>query len=442
MSGTTVDATRSPNDPFATCARTGSSVFYRLGPVAPGPVALRLQASGRLDAALVVFRQVRSELRPVACDPTDDDGLGQVRITAERGAEYLVMVAERSGSDAGTFSLQSFVPEAPEGPPGRPLPGAGASAAVDAVVDPGDAWSVRMREGQGYRIALTSGGASRGCVQASLYAAGTRDFASAEPLLSLSCSEYRLFTPGPGEGGRLSFLVAPDGSRPGSRPYRLRVAPAGPDDTTPGRPLDNLSTASGSVNFQAADVVDLYRFDVVRRSDLSLRLSVPSGAGVDLVLLNDRGRTLRCQCDQDGGTALRERLRPGRYYAAVRARPGARGRYRLTRLTRTITSTSVSIGGSRNAQAAPGAAVTLGARVSPAPGGGVVEITVQRLDPLEGWQFLRRLRVGVGGGTGSVSFVPPSLGRYRVRAEFPGTRTASPSRSGTARLLVAGPLTP
>ena len=37
-------------------------------------------------------------------------------------------------------------------------------------------------------------------------------------------------------------------------------------------------------------------------------------------------------------------------------------------------------------------------------------------------------------------FTPPSIGRYRARAEYLGTRTSSPSETGYARVLVATPL--
>jgi hypothetical protein len=35
----------------------------------------------------------------------------------------------------------------------------------------------------------------------------------------------------------------------------------------------------------------------------------------------------------------------------------------------------------------------------------------------------------IAGGTGSIVFRPPTLGRWRARAEFLGTRTAEPSET-------------
>jgi len=57
--------------------------------------------------------------------------------------------------------------------------------------------------------------------------------------------------------------------------------------------------------------------------------------------------------------------------------------------------------------------------------------------PIEGWQFVRlfRVRAGSGGGA-SVSWRPPTLGRWRLHATFEGSRSASRSRSGYAYLVV------
>ena len=69
-------------------------------------------------------------------------------------------------------------------------------------------------------------------------------------------------------------------------------------------------------------------------------------------------------------------------------------------------------------------------------------VTIERFDALEGYQFLRAYRVRVRRGRGTITFRPPSEGRYRARAEFEGSRgfAASATRA-FARLLVARPLT-
>ena len=105
---------------------------------------------------------------------------------------------------------------------------------------------------------------------------------------------------------------------------------------------------------------------------------------------------------------------------------------------REITSTGMMISGSRSAKAGPGRSVRLEARTTPAPGGGLVKMQINRFDPLEGWQFSRMIRVRVGsGGVAAVHWTPPSVGRWQVRATYRGTRSSSPSRSNVARLLVA-----
>jgi hypothetical protein len=45
------------------------------------------------------------------------------------------------------------------------------------------------------------------------------------------------------------------------------------------------------------------------------------------------------------------------------------------------------------------------------------------------------MRLGANGRTG-ISWRPPGIGHWRVRASFGGTRTASPSDGGTARIIV------
>jgi hypothetical protein len=80
--------------------------------------------------------------------------------------------------------------------------------------------------------------------------------------------------------------------------------------------------------------------------------------------------------------------------------------------------------------------------VSVSPGAsGPVTITVERFDPVAKWLFFHTYKVNASGGSASVSFLPPSVGRWRAEASYAGSRTQSPSASGFATLLVAGPLT-
>jgi hypothetical protein len=125
----------------------------------------------------------------------------------------------------------------------------------------------------------------------------------------------------------------------------------------------------------------------------------------------------------------------------VRTRNHATGRYALRRMSRTITRTSVTINGQRRAQAPPGRAVQIGANIQPGASGPAT-ITIERFDPLAGWQFHRHVRTTARAGSAGIAFLPPSVGRWRATARFEGTRAAAPSASGYASVLVAAPLEP
>lgn len=182
------------------------------------------------------------------------------------------------------------------------MPGRGVSRTVDRLENTDDAFAARMRAGRSYRINLAP---ARGrCVGLRLFGPGTKSFNS-RALRSLRCGGYLLFTPGPGGGGRHTLLVESNDSSRGAQRYRLTVAPAGGDDTLPGRRLG--PRVRGRLSGRRADVVDLYRFDVLRRSDVRLRLR--SKANFEVILLGQGGRRL----DSSGSLASR-RLPVGRYF--------------------------------------------------------------------------------------------------------------------------------
>jgi len=107
---------------------------------------------------------------------------------------------------------------------------------------------------------------------------------------------------------------------------------------------------------------------------------------------------------------------------------------------RTITTTRATVNGARRASVLPGSTISVGALVSPGQSG-PVRIDVERLDPLFGWQFVRRFNARAAGGRAGVPFRPSAEGRYRASAVFRGTPTAAPSLSRRfARLVVAKPL--
>jgi hypothetical protein len=433
VTGTLVEATvEDEGEPFS-CESAEGSVWYRFDAADDGRVALRLIAFGDLDASLELYRRVRSQLNLVTCQRTDAKGEADLGVRVEKGGSYFVRVARRRGSVEDSFLLESFLPAPPATPPGPRLPERGVSGMLDRLGNDDDAWAVRMRPGTSYRINLSH--RLEGCPNVALFPPGTRSFSEDEPVRRLGCGGYTLYTPGPDDGGVHSILVQAIPWLRGPQRYRLDAAPAGVDDTVPGRRLDRARR--GTIGSERIDVRDLYRFDVVRRSDV--RISLGTGGRIDLVLLGEGGKRLACACDERGPLEISLRLKRGRYYASVEAQPRGGGRYVLRKLARIITRTRASVEGRRRLTIRPGRSVTLAFHVGP-DATGPLTVTVERRDPRFGWQFLRRFRTKAVDGRARVPFSPPSLGRYRIAAEFEGTGRFAPSESRFARLRVVEPI--
>jgi hypothetical protein len=425
--GTTADATTARKDPRI-CTATDASVWYRIDGAPAGRIVLRLKAGGKLDAAIGVFRSVRSELRPVDCARTDDKGLAEVSFSADEGESFLILVGERAGSDPGGFQLVAFRAEPPASAPGQALPASGGAGTVSALGDEDDAWRVDLRAGQTYRINVVAPPGL--CLSVGLYRVNGHAFG--DEAAAVGCGGYRLFTPGVGGDGRYSLVVHASSGVAGTRlqRYRLEVAPAGPDDMGPGTPLGG-GHVSGRLSAFGVDVEDLYRFDVVRRGEVKLALTDRSQ--FDVFLLSEGGRRLSCACGGRGPATLRQQLAPGHYFALVRAARRSSGSYRLSVSVREITATTLTFS---SRQVAAGGGVTISVHVATAAGPVAVEI--DRFDPLQGWVFARSIHVAVGpGGTASIGWTPPAQGRWRARAAFAGTGAASPSSSGFAFFRVA-----
>jgi hypothetical protein len=415
VDGTVKEATLDKNEVFSSCANTDATVWYRFTPPASGSVVLQFDAGGNLDASVDVYERTRSQLSPVGCDTSDKKGqltLGLDDLDPEK--EYLIQVGKLADSDPGDFTLGVLVARPPAAPPGKPLRRS-AKDTVDRLLNPSDAYHRNLVGGTTYRVDLRK----EGCLGLEIYGPGTRDF-DGDTEKSLRCGGYRLFTPE--RSGRFYFVVTA-GRRRGAQPYRVGVAPAGPDDTAPGVFIRNNAKVRGKVNGRL-DSVDLYRFDVVRRSSLLLRVS----GGPELQLLSEHGRRLGSGSDIEG------RIKPGRYFVAVRGE----GKYRLRRISRAITHSVTLFNGHRKSHASPGSSVTLSLNVRPGVSGRGV-ILLERFDPLSGWQYVRRYRVNVSGGRAAVSFVP-KVGHYRAISEYRGSHIASPSSTGYAKLNVSGPL--
>ncbi len=438
LRGTTAGSTVSFSDPDPRCASVEGTVWYGFSARAPRRIAVRLKAHGNLDAAVAVFKRVRSQLVQVGCVPTDSKGIAGVAFDAVKRGRYLILVGQRESSAASTFSLELFAPPFAK-PPGAPLPRHGVRSLVDPLTKPEQAWSVRLAAGKTYRINLAADGGR--CLPLYLFAGKTRSFSDTEPARYSRCGGYLVFTPGPDEGGRYSLLVESEGGRGGIQRYRLQVARAGVDDVAPGLLLQNGQTRRGMLSGVGTDVLDLYRLDVAHRTDVTVRLGAGKHARFELLLVSSGGRRIACACRRAVGGTLRTRLDPDTYFLAVRARDQSSGPYAVSLLIREITTTTALLSGSPDTTATPRQPVVLTADVTPGAAiGGRVRFQVDRFDPIEGWQFHRLFFARVGaGGSASVSWTPPSVGRWRVRAVFVGTRSASPSTSGHAVVVVGAP---
>jgi len=87
----------------------------------------------------------------------------------------------------------------------------------------------------------------------------------------------------------------------------------------------------------------------------------------------------------------------------------------------------------------PARTVSIGVRITPGESGPVT-VDVERFDPLAGWQFFTRFERRAAGGSATIAFTPPTVGRWRVRATYDGTRIAAPSGPSVASFTVAEPL--
>ena len=414
--GTTLGAT---SDDYRECGMAGG-VWYRFKGPATGRALIQLE-TGQRNGAVAVFRRSRGSVEELGCAPTDRRGSLTAGFAAKSGADYLILVGDRTGSSPGPFVLRIRAGEAPEHLPGHALPHGGTRGSVDGLSDVNDVWSVRMRSGRTYRVAF----ASTPCAQLSIQR-------GSKTLRHFSCRGYATFTPGPDGGGRYAVEVRAAGYS-GRQRYRLQVVAAGTDDVGVGIELPAGSARRGGLSPAGVDVLDLYHFDVGLLSEVRLDLARGAGRSFSLVLLTDTGKRIAT-----GQTGVRRRLGRGRYVVAVQADPGTEaGRYRLALRLRDVTSTTVFVSGSRSAEVTPGSVVSISCSVSPAGAGGRIELQIDRFDPLSGWHFHRFIRLSAGA---AVSWRPPAAGRWRVRARFLGTRGSAPSRSGYAQILVARPI--
>jgi hypothetical protein len=329
-----------------------------------------------------------------------------------------------SDSVPGTFSLRVSAPLAPAQPPGARLPAGGVTRTLDRAENTDDAWSVLLRSGVTYRLRLSGrGDTCRPAAQ--VYPPGTASF-DGQFAYSVSCGHTLIITPRPGEGGRYPIHVVASRTARAAQGYHLQVARATADDTAPGIGLFNHVRTRGSLRGDTVDGVDIYRFVISQNS--FTRLALDSAGDFRVSLFAERGQLLG-----NDAAAVEHVLRPGTYYAAVRAVGAAAGRYRLRRDSQAITHISLNASGASRA----GSPVTLSTSVTPAASG-PIRIVIERRDPLAGWLFADQLDLrAAADGRATGTFVPTG-GRYRARAEFRGTRDAAASTSRYVRFRVSG----
>ena len=433
IDGTTVGATLEANEPESSCdIPTASSVWYSLRAQSAERIALNLAAGGELDATIDVYHAVRSQLLSVDCQQTESHGKASLTFKAAKNGLYLIRVAARANSQLANFTLEAFLPTPAVGPPGLRLPAAGVNGKVDRIQNINAAYAFTMHAGVSYLINLANK-TEGACVSGSLFPPGTSSFEEGSQLTHVNCGGYRLFTPGPGQGGRYSFEVTPRSSYRGVQRFHLQVAPAGPAETAPGLALDNYAHAHGRLDGRGVSVLRLYRLDVTSHSNLTLKLLAPASADFNLQLRNQEGTVIACQCGESGAQTLQHQLQPGRYYAVVSVRDATAGNFTLVRESRTITSTSLSFSSNT---VAPGQGLNIDVQVSPAASGPLT-VEIERFDPVFGWQFYRQVSAFVSEGAASVPFVPPAVGRWRAKATYAGSKLFSPSAVGFSYLLVS-----
>lgn len=378
------------------CDLAGATVWYRLRPGHDGLVLLKLHANGKLDAVLGVLERARSRLGGGSCRQTNGHGDATLAFRAVHTTTYFVLVGQQQGSKPGTFKLTALAAAPAERFPGKLLPSHTVRATLNGLTNVNDVWHTDLTAGTTYRFAFSSSG----CARAELVR--RTDHAV---LVSMSCSGYRTFTPGPDGGGMyvLQVIAAPNDR---AQPYRLQFAQTEADDVGIGLPLANLEVHRARLDPQGVDVVDIYHFDVQRLSDVQVGLAAP--AAFRLQLVSESGGRIA-----SGQASVRRQLAPGRYVVAVTAAPATTGgAYRLTLLVRDP--------------------VTLRPVVTPTATG-VIELQIDRFDPLGGWQFTKLVRIPVGSST---TWIAPAAGTWRVRATYRGSTAASPSRSEYVTLTI------
>ncbi|HEY7795643.1 MAG TPA: hypothetical protein VIA10_16685 [Gaiellaceae bacterium] len=427
--------------PVPQCAAVEGVHWYTVTAPQRGPMLARLEAGAELETVLALYRVRGDDRFAMLCERANRAGRAELVWYGHPNGAYLIGVGRVTGSDSDTYRLTVQAAEQRPTPPGAALATGGVGSTLNPVLDREDGWSVSMASGTTYRLNLTTPWRN-GCISYRIYRPGIWSFATATPVFTRECGGYSLFTPGMQGGGEYSVLVTANGEGSADHEYRLDVAAAGEDDTAPGVKLENGQYVNGSIDADAIDALDLYRFGVAREQQLTtIELTQKPDVALDLLVLAETGKKMASVTTGRGRQALRLHIPAGRYYAAVRSRGTGDGEYGLQVRVRDVTATAIDVAGVRFVEAPEAQVVPLNVHVTSASHGGHVAVDIDHYDPFAGWHFATT----VGGaldanGNYVAQWLPASVGHWRARARFVANPYSSFSKSGYVRIHVIEPL--
>lgn len=156
VAGTTIGATSDEGDPE--CGEGGPTVWYRLDRARKSRVSIRFHAKGNLEATVCAVLRVRSELRVVGSDDTDDRGDAAFDFDGGPRSTYYLVVDQPPKSEPGAFGLAAASPARPgndervTAAPIRAIPTTLRGTTVGATHDAGDPGCTEDSPSVWYRI--------------------------------------------------------------------------------------------------------------------------------------------------------------------------------------------------------------------------------------------------------------------------------------------------
>ena len=263
VEGTTVGATTVTSEPGSGCVGgTVASVWYSLHTTSAERVAVELAAGGTLDGTVDVYKAVRSQLEPVACAQTEEEGKASLSFKAKKNTIYDIRVAALPNSQLAGFTLNVFQPTPAVAPPGPRLPAGGVSGQVDRIQNINAAYSVSLHAGVSYLINLANE-TQGGCVSGALFPPGTTLLRRRLRALARGLRRLPAVHPRPGQGRALQLRGHPEPRTQG----RAALSPAGRAgeqhaDRAGAARSATTARASGRLEGTGIQVLRLYRVDV------------------------------------------------------------------------------------------------------------------------------------------------------------------------------------